>query len=407
MMACSFSLSKLKPSFLAVALGLGFVSSLSANGLIGVPSAITGTEENKIGASNETMQREGRQVGQYVREQIERIPPGTVRPAQARSSTTDFSPVQPLSAPGQRPAPADVEPNASTTAVSTPAVVRPTQVRFVLPEGMTVVGKDQVGAAAINGDKPGTYVLKVPPLLFSRLVLPFAAEVTTPFPDQVVIKQQDRSLLVAPKSAMPVNLIVYHPLKPEISIGLVLVPDGGEIPATIHVEFDPERLPADVAASSVDGSSRQITSMGIATRINEPDQRAAMRFERSNDHTAILENVHRLVSQGLVPDGYSLEVVTEGVVGALCGDRRLLGQFTQRMRGDRFTVDVFSVANAHDDYVVFSEENCYRRGVASVQFFPSRNLAPGKTAELIIVHANELRDEPTQLRRPMQVRIDP
>lgn len=385
----------LKPLFLA--LNFVFANSVLAASLVGIPSEISGNTpiaepEVKRGINNK-----GVKVGEYIREQTDRLKPATER-------NDGRIAIQPVNKPGEQPVSEFSEEN-DADYVAAP-VVRKSQVRFVLPEGMNVIDKNSAGAASINGDKPGTYLVKVPPLLFSRIVLPFEAEFTTPFPDQVVIKRNQGALLVAPKSAMPVNLVIFHPKKPEVSVGIVLVPDGQEIPATIDVAFDPLRLPvASNVEASEDGATRKITTLGIASRINDRNEKAAMRFEKSGDHITVLENIHRLVSQGLVPDGYSLEVITEGATGTLCSDRRLMGEFVQRMHGERFTVDVFSVANAHDDYVSFNEENCYRRGVASVQFFPSRNLAPGKTAELVIVHANDDVKPPLQQRRPTQVRL--
>lgn len=394
---------------LALSLTLFASSSLFAGGLKGVPSEISGESDSQV---PERAEGKGVQLGEYVREQVDgiRIQPKQVKPTQAEERFSGrVTPVQPLNKPGERPdekplVTKDESEYGNRDDYHEQPVIQRKQVRFVLPEGMNVIKKNSDGAAAIDGDKPGTYLVKVPPLLFSRIVLPFEAEVTTPFPDQVVIKHNQGSLLVAPKSVMPVNLVIYHPQKPEVSIGIVLMPDSQEIPATIQVDFDASRLPEIVGKD--DGVSNKITSLGIASRINDRDARKAIRFEKSGDHISVLEGIHRLVSQGLVPDGFSLEVVTEGVTGSLCSDRRLIGEFTQRMRGERFTVDVFSVANAHNDYVSFSEENCYRRGVASVQFFPSRNLAPGKTAELVIVHANDDEEAPRQQRRPTQVRLD-
>ena len=390
---------------------LVMTSTSWASGLSGIPTEISGQPRAEQGAASNDVERAGINIGQYVKEQV--VSNAEIRPARGRETSTSVAPVQPVNRPGERPTVTSgdnsrtVAPQGSSRPPSNEpsAVQRTQQVRFVLPEGMNEIEKDQAGAASIDGDLPGTYIVKVPPLLFSRITLPFVAEVTTPFPDQVVIKHHEGALLVAPKSPMPVNLVIFHPKKPDVSVGLVLVPDGHEIPATIQIAFDPARLPESTVTAGEGERDRQITSLGIASVMTERDQRAAMRFERSADHIAVLENIHRLVSQGLVPDGFSLEVITEGAVGALCGDRRLIGQFSQRMRGERFTVDVFSVANAADDFVRFGEENCYRKGVASVQFFPSRSLAPGKTAELVIVHANDIQEAPTQQRRPMQVRI--
>lgn len=371
-------------------------------GLSGVPSEITGISSSQ-GEAAEDVERGSNALSRYIVEQVKQAP--VPRPNVGVRAATDN---QELNSDVVRPVSAVESVNAAGVSVSqtnsnsvTSMAMPVSQVRSIqykLPEGLREVRKNALGSAKIDGDKPGTYVVRVPPLFFSRLKLPFDNPRTeVPFPDKVEIRSEAGMLMVAPTTNIPVNLIVFHPQKPELSIALVLLPDGNEIPATIEVSFDESRLPQQVKEEAPQASGKVL---GISSVLQEGDSRVAAKFERSADHISTLESIHTLISKGLVPDGFSLEVVTEGATGALCGDRRLVGQFAQRMTGDQFVVDVFQVTNAADDVLRFEEKNCYRQGVASIQFNPSRTIAPGQKAELIIVHAVQREEAPAQIRRP-------
>lgn len=373
-------------------------SSVYAAGINGVPSAITGVASEN-GQPVQDMRGNSSVLSRYIVEQAEQkefVKPYEIKQAkeaQRQGVTTPTNSDVVVKDQGIEQAEQvqqqQFQPRRSIT-----------RIEFEMPKGLKPVTKDRNGAAKVNADKPGTYVIRVPALIFSRFSLPFSPEITTPFPDQVVIKKKGGLISVAPKSSIPVNLIFAHPQRPELSVAFVLVPDGQEIPAMVDVDFDPSRIPQQAKDIDSKEVGNKVTTLGISSTIEAGDSELAARFERSTDHISVLEEIHRSVSKGLVPKGYSLDVITEGATGALCGDRRLIGVFSQRMRGAQFTVDVFSVTNPSEQIIKFNERDCYRAGVASVQFNPSRALAPGQKAELIIVHAAPKGERLTQQRRP-------
>lgn len=275
-----------------------------------------------------------------------------------------------------------------------------TQIEFDIPEGYSVVDKNSFGLARINGDNIGTYIIKVPSLLYTRIELPFAPEIETPFPEQVVIKQKDDVVLVAPRGVVPVNLILYHPERPTVSVSLVLLPVSSEIPATIKVSFNASRIPE--AKKDQEKTGDVLGDYRVSTMTNLNSNKVSM-YDRVASHADLMGKINTDIANGFVPDGYSLKMITEGPTGALCGDKRLLGQYVQNIVGNDFEVDVFRVRNAADNYVVFDEKSCYRNGVSSVFFNPSSSLAPGVEAELIIVHSRAQEDQSGRARRPTRV----
>lgn len=274
------------------------------------------------------------------------------------------------------------------------------EVEFEIPDGYSVVTKNSQGVAHINGDSAGTYIIKVPALLYSKIELPFAAALETPFPDQVVIKQKEDVILVAPRGVVPVNLILYHPERPTVSVSLVLLPVSTEIPATIKVKFDEKRIPA--AKQDQDKLGEFLGEHKVST-INATNANQVLKYDRAASHVDLMRKINADIARGYVPDGYSLRVVTEGPTGALCGDKRLLGKYVQNIVGVDFEIDVFRVKNAASDYVEFREKSCYRTGVSAVFFSPSGTLAPGMEAELIIIHSRKTDVDDTRVRRPTRV----
>lgn len=275
-----------------------------------------------------------------------------------------------------------------------------TQIEFEIPEGYSVVDKNSFGLARINGDNIGTYIVKVPSLLYTRIELPFAPEIETPFPEQVVIKQKDDVVLVAPRGVVPVNLILYHPERPTVSVSLVLLPVSSEIPATIKVSFNASRIPE--AKKDQEKTGEVLGDYRVSTMTTLNSNKVSM-YDRVASHADLMGKINTDIANGFVPDGYSLKMITEGPTGALCGDKRLLGQYVQNIVGNDFEIDVFRVRNASDNYVEFEEKNCYRNGVSSVFFNPSSSLAPGVEAELIIVHSRAQEDQSGRTRRPTRV----
>lgn len=276
----------------------------------------------------------------------------------------------------------------------------PTQIEFEIPEGYSVVDKNSFGLARINGDNIGTYIIKVPSLLYTRIELPFIPEIETPFPEQVVIRQKGDVVLVAPRGVVPVNLILYHPERPTVSVSLVLLPVSSEIPATVKVSFSASRIPE--AKKDQDKTGDVLGDYRVSTMTNLNSNKVS-KYDRVASHADLMGKINTDIANGYVPDGYSLKMITEGPTGALCGDKRLLGQYVQNIVGNDFEIDVFRVRNAADNYVVFEEKDCYRNGVSSVFFNPSSSLSPGVEAELIIIHSRAQEDHSGRTRRPTRV----
>ena len=301
----------------------------------------------------------------------------------------------------QAPVEAPLMLQSTAPAAQLPPQVGRSEVEFDIPDGYTVVKKDSLGRAVINGDKSGTYIVKAPALLFSKVILPFSADYETPFPDQVVIQKKNEVFLIAPKgSVLPINIVFYHPEKPSLSVSILFLPLANEIPASIDIKFDPAALPQ--SKSDVARTGEQIGPYRVST-LQERDSMAASRYERASTHVEIIKKLNVDLSSAKIPDGYQLKVITDGPSGVLCGDRRLVGKYSQNLLGEQFEVDVFNVRNMSDDYVTFSERGCYRSGVASVQFNPTSTLKPGQDAELIIIHSKAPAQPSNQNVRPSLV----
>lgn len=273
-------------------------------------------------------------------------------------------------------------------------------VEYVLPKGYKEVPLNKSGIGYINGEKSGTYMIKVPPLLYSVFSFPFKPSYRTPFPDFVTVDIQDGTVMVASKENMPVNIVFFHPKKPSLTVSVFLIPDANKIPANINVSFTKGNVPE---------SERENKKSGVVvdghdiSRIRKKNLASISEYERGTAHGEVLKKINIDVANGFLPEGYELNVITSGPTGVLCGDRRLVGRYVQNMIGELFEVDVFEIKNAGNEYIEFKEFDCYRSGVASIQFNPSPLLKPGSKAELIIVHSKTRIDEDNRLRRPTQI----
>ena len=162
-------------------------------GLTGVPSEITGISSSQ-GEAAEDVERGSNALSRYIVEQVKQAP--LPRPNVGARAATDnqesgndvvrpVSSVEPVNTAG-------VSAHQAVRSSVTPAAMPVSQIRSIkykLPEGLREVRKNSLGAAKIDGDKPGTYVVRVPPLFFSRLKLPFDNPKTeVPFPDKVEIR---------------------------------------------------------------------------------------------------------------------------------------------------------------------------------------------------------------------------
>lgn len=388
-------------------------------GLSGIPSSVSGVSDTEGQAIADTQEATNNVAG-FIRDKAERT---FVTPVSKPSPATDArAPVseadQDVAADSTRVVAAGSEsmeeqgPQPGVDVVNPPpfgsnaggspsqAVLQPIEVE--LPEGYREVETTSEGYARIDGDKPSTYVVRVPPLLFTSIELPFAPEFETPFPDAVYVKTKGNMLLVAPKSMVPVNLVIYHPEKPSLSASLVLLPDTQSIPGRLWVRFNPDSIPKAVQEKSrngfvVDGSDQ-------ATLL-EKDPSAVSEYERASSHTEFVKRVNLDMAQAFVPEGYEFTEISNGPSGALCGDRRLIGKYTQHLAGESYEIDVFQIRNVASDYVVFEEKSCYRSGVVSVQFNPTNALRPGQEAELIVLRSAEKTISNDRVKRPTKVEL--
>jgi len=271
-----------------------------------------------------------------------------------------------------------------------------------LPDGYKEIETTSEGYARIDGDKPSTYVVRVPPLLFTSIEIPFTPEFETPFPDAVYVKTKGNMLLVAPKTMVPVNLVIFHPEKPSLSTSLVLLPDTQSIPGRLWIRFNPDSIPKAAREKMrngfvVDGSDQ-------ATLL-EKDPSAVSEYERASSHTEFVKRVNLDMAQAFVPEGYEFTEISNGPSGSLCGDRRLIGKYTQHLSGENYEIDVFQIRNVASDYVVFAEKSCYRSGVVSVQFNPTNALRPGQEAELIVLRSVGKSITNDRIKRPTKVEL--
>lgn len=372
-------------------------ANLFAAGLSGVPASLSGQSGDDVSA-------------------IKDVDTGTKRAVNfAREAVLgEMESVRPVRDSGRGSAPVK---NTTTSSAEDPLVLAPEvieerktqrraasarKVEYEIPPEYTFVPKNNLGTAFINGDKDGTYLIKAPSMLFSRIELPFSPKVVTPFPELVVTQIHGNVILFAPTQKAPVNLIIYHPDQPLVSVSIVILPDANEIPATIKVSFAKERIPEAVIEH--DKIGEMIGDHRVST-IAKGNASNVAHYERTSSHLEFLKKINIDLARGEVPAGYSLRVVTDGPIGVLCGDRRLVGAYSQNIVGENFEIDVFQVRNASDDYVTFQERSCYRSGVVSVLFNPSPSIKPGENAELIIIHSRKNNEKTDVVKRPSLVGV--
>lgn len=379
---------------------VGILSVLSthsfAAGLAGVPGSVSGKNDGDVQAINDIDSGTKRAVN-FAREAV----------------IGEFESVRPVRDTGRGVTP--VGSGNSSSANEDPLVLAPEvieerrtqrrtaparKVEFEIPPEYTFVPKNNLGTAFINGDKDGTYLIKAPSMLFSRIELPFSPKVVTPFPSLVVTQVHGNVILFAPTQMAPVNLIIYHPDQPLVSVSIVILPDANEIPATVKISFAKERIPEAVIEHDKIGEMIGEHRVSTIAKGNSSD---VAHYERTSSHLEFLKKINIDLARGVVPDGYSLRVVTDGPIGVLCGDRRLVGAYSQNIVGENFEIDVFQVRNASDDYVTFKERSCYRGGVVSVLFNPSPTIKPGENAELIIIHSRKNNEKQDVIKRPSLV----
>ena len=364
------------------------VSGVPGN-ISGVPSSVSGAQRVE-GKSIDQVSSGANAASRYVKERVDAMqftkPASDSRDPGAAPSTQ--SNVQEDSRVVVETTVAD--PMQQLTAPSGP-------IEYVIPEDMKLVSLNGNGRGHINGSKPGTYAIEAPALYFSIFNLPFTPVHETPFPALSEIVIHDGVVMIAPKTVAPVNVILFHPQKPSLSVSLVILPQSSKAPADVRINFNPESIPE---------TKRQENKAGVVVdghriaRIRKMDRATVSEYERASSHTEALKKLNIDLAKGFVPGGYALDVISEGPSGVLCGDKRLVGTYVQNLIGEQFEIDVFNIKNAGDEYVTFDEKNCYRSGVSSVQFNPSPILRPGSSAELIIIHSKTPDDMSDKVRRP-------
>ena len=363
-----------------------------AQDISGVPSQITGVNRTE-GESIDDVSGGAGAATRYVKERIGNM--NFTKPATDARDPSNSTQVT-------------SQPQASTNTLSDPQserVVQPSAprgpVEYDIPENMKLVRLNGNGKGIINGSNSGTYVVRAPALYFSLFTLPFEPKAKTPFPAFSEIVIENGVVMIAPKTVAPVNVVLYHPDKPSLSVSLVVIPDSSTAPADVRVNFNKKSIPE---------SKRQENKNGVVVdghriaRIRKKNRATVSEYERGKAHTEILKKINVDLAKGFLPDGYELNVISEGPSGVLCGDKRLVGTYVQNMIGEQFEVDIFNIKNAGKEYVTFVEANCYRSGVSSVQFNPSSILRPGSSAELIIIHTKTPDDISDKVRRPSVVR---
>jgi hypothetical protein len=362
-----------------------------AQEISGVPSQITGVNRTE-GESINDMSGGAGAATRYVKERIGNL--SFTKPATDARDPSDSPQVT-----SQPETPSALSDPQSELVVQLSAPRGP--IEYDIPENMKLVSLNGNGKGVINGSNSGTYVVRAPALYFSLFTLPFQPKAKTPFPEFSEIVIEDGVVMIAPKTVAPVNVVLYHPDKPSLSVSLVVIPDSTTAPADVRVNFNKNSIPE---------SKRQENKNGVVVdghriaRIRKKNSATVSEYERGNAHTEILKKINVDLAKGFLPDGYELNVISEGPSGVLCGDKRLVGTYVQNMIGEQFEVDVFNIKNAGKEYVTFVEENCYRSGVSSVQFNPSSILRPGSSAELIIIHTKTPDDISDKVRRPSVAR---
>jgi hypothetical protein len=374
-----------------------------ANGVIsvpvnisGVPSSVSGTQRVE-GQSINQLSSGANAAGRYVKERVDALP--FTRPASDARDPNAAS----VNQAGQTG-----DQNGAQVVTGAP-VIDPMQqqlaapsgpIEYIIPEDMKLVSLNGNGRGVINGSKSGTYAIEAPALYFSTFTLPFTPIHKTPFPALSEIEIYDGVVMIAPKTVAPVNVVLFHPQKPSLSVSLVILPQSSKAPADIRIDFNPKSIPE---------TKRQENKAGVVVdghriaRIRKMDRAVVSEYERASSHTEALKKLNVDLAKGFVPNGYALDVISEGPSGVLCGDKRLVGTYVQNLIGEQFEADVFNIKNAGDEYVTFDEKKCYRSGVSSVQFNPSPILRPGSSAELIIIHTKTPVDMSDRVRRPSVV----
>lgn len=274
-------------------------------------------------------------------------------------------------------------------------------VDYVLPDGYKEVSISPDGKAQINADRPGTHLIRAPILMYSVFTFPFTPNYETIFPDAIKINIEDGVVMVASKRNIPINIVFFHPEKPSLALSIVLVPDSSVIPAQIDVKFAKNKIPEVVRENEKSGV---VVDGHRIAKIKKRDITNISEYEKGDVHIEMMKKINTDMAKGYVPDGYGLNIISEGPTGVMCGDKRLLGRYTQNLVGELFEIDVFEVKNAGSEYVKFDSSKCYRSGVATVQFNPSPLIRPGNKAELIIVHTRTPVELSDRTKRPMDLR---
>lgn len=377
----------------------GFMFSVVAysEGLSGIPSSVSG-QKRVEGNSIKELSDSTNNVSSYIKERVKPEPLRFVRPASdSRDSSADAGVDNDPSYADEQNSLNEAGDEADLVSSS---FTQASSIEYVLPDGYKEVTLRDGGNGVIDGDKSGTYVIRVPPLLYSVFSLPFKPEFRTPFPNFVTVDVNDGVVMVAAKENIPVNLVFFHPDQPSLSVSVFLIPDVEKIPANVNVVFSKSKIPESEREKEKSGVV--VDGHNIA-RIRKKNLASISQYEKGTVHSEMLKKINIDVANGFMPEGYELNQVTEGPIGVLCGDRRLVGRYVQNMIGEQFEVDVFEIKNAGNDYVEFKESSCYRSGVASIQFNPSPLLKPGSTAELVIVHSKTITDNTDRVRRPTKV----
>lgn len=362
-----------------------------ANSVSGVPSQVSGINRTEGQAINDATAG-AQSATSYVKERISNL--NFIKPATDSRDPSSFSATSDDTQSNEDPA--NKHRNQLDEQVYQPEIPRGS-VEYAIPDQMKIVSLDGNGKGIIKGSKPGTYVVEAPALFFSIFTLPFEPKYKTPFPTISEVVIEGGVVMIAPKTMAPVNVVLYHPDKPSLSVSLVVIPNSKKAPADVYVDFNRKSIPE---------SKRQESKAGVVVdghriaRIRKRDRATISEYERGEAHTEVLKKINVDLAKGYIPDGYGLNVISDGPSGVLCGDKRLVGTYAQNMTGEQFEIDVFNIKNAGNEYVTFLEEKCYRTGVSSIQFNPSPILRPGSSAELIIIHTKTPADLSDKVRRP-------
>jgi len=245
-------------------------------------------------------------------------------------------------------------------------------IEWFVPEGTLISNPSEDGSIYLTADTSKTFYILVPPKLLNVINIPFERPITTTtFPKDIVKNELRGAVQIGLSGNQPAHVLIRESGRPDLSVSLFLIP--AEVsPASIYIDIPEARLNA---------KSQSLLGVKI---VEAGDPLRASEVELGKSHSLLVADNHISLSQGFVPEGYSLTDLNDGLVGVLCGDRRLIGEHTQTLMGPKFIVDVYRVTNVSEGYLSFEEKNCYRTGVASVQFHPTRHLLSGQQVELFI-----------------------